>query len=108
MKCKQAPGCYQNQAAYLIHEGIWCHRPDAYVISSHGGANKLKSEARPLLLILDDDEELNALLKVYLSPFGWEILSTTRPEDALNLINKANPTLIILDVMLPGRDGFEI
>ncbi len=68
----------------------------------------MKPGPKPVLLILDDDEELISLLKVYLSPFGWEILAATLPQDALNLIASANPTLMILDVMLPGQDGFAI
>ena len=65
-------------------------------------------ESRPIILILDDDEELNGLLKSYLTPFGWNILCSTRPDEALRLIESAKPTLIILDVMLPGKDGYTV
>jgi DNA-binding response OmpR family regulator len=68
----------------------------------------LKSAARPIILILDDDEEMNSLLKVYLKPFGWIIVSALHPEDAFRLMESLNPALIILDVMLPGKDGFEV
>lgn len=106
-KCNEAlRGFFCKQ--YVNGNRIKCDSVIAYVISHHDGANGLKSESRPVLLIMDDDEELNALLKVYLSPFGWEILSATRPEDGLNLIADICPTLVILDVMLPGKDGFEI
>ncbi len=68
----------------------------------------MKSSIQPVILILDDDEELNSLLKIYLKPFGWHVVSATRPEDAFRLVESLNPALLILDVMLPGKDGFEV
>jgi two-component system phosphate regulon response regulator OmpR len=59
------------------------------------------------ILIIDDDEKLNSLLTEYLSKFGLIVTSSTRPEKGLQLLNLNEYDLVILDVMLPGMDGFQ-
>ncbi len=63
---------------------------------------------RKTLLIIDDDERLCSLLATYLSQHGYELLSAGDGEMGLKLIKDRRPLLVILDLMLPGRDGFEI
>jgi DNA-binding response OmpR family regulator len=60
------------------------------------------------ILIIDDDEKLNRLLTDFLGEFGFKILTATHPEDGLKKLNKKSPDLVVLDVMLPGMDGFEV
>lgn len=60
------------------------------------------------VLVIDDDEKLNALLKDYLARFDFSVQSVTQPEDGLELLEKNLPDIIILDIMLPGMDGFEV
>jgi DNA-binding response OmpR family regulator len=60
------------------------------------------------ILIIDDDEKLNKLLMEFLGDFGFNTLSATHPKDGLKKLNQKSPDLIILDVMLPGMDGFEV
>lgn len=60
------------------------------------------------ILIIDDDTELNELLSDFLSKHNFEVLTATHSEEGLALFNKENPHLIVLDVMLPGKSGFEI
>jgi two-component system phosphate regulon response regulator OmpR len=63
---------------------------------------------RKPILIIDDDQKLNALLKSYLSPFGLDVVSVTHPDEGLRLLKNQKPHLVILDVMLPGKDGFQV
>ena len=65
-------------------------------------ANKTK------LLVIDDDEKLNRLLIDYLSRFGFAVTAHTHPLKGLKAIKSLEPELIILDVMLPDLDGFEV
>lgn len=60
------------------------------------------------LLIIDDDQKLNRLLTTYLSEFGFQVLSATHPEKGVALLKKRMPALVILDVMLPDVNGFEV
>jgi len=60
------------------------------------------------ILIIDDDEKLNRLLTDFLGEFGFITLTATHPEDGLKKLNRKSPDLVILDVMLPGMDGFEV
>ena len=60
------------------------------------------------ILIIDDDEKLNRLLTDFLGEFGFKTLTATHPEEGLKKLNQKSPDLVILDVMLPGMDGFEV
>jgi DNA-binding response OmpR family regulator len=62
----------------------------------------------PRVLIIDDDAKLNRLLKSFLTDFGFQVISATDPAQGLKMIGKRSPDLVILDVMMPGMDGFEV
>ena len=62
----------------------------------------------PLILIIDDDEKLNRLLSDYLNDFGYRTLTAVHPEAGLNRLKEASPNLVILDVMMPDMNGFEV
>ena len=62
----------------------------------------------PTILIIDDDEKLNQLLKGFLSDFGFNTLTAVHPEEGLKKLKRKSPDLVILDVMLPAMDGFEV
>ncbi len=59
------------------------------------------------ILVIDDDNKLTALLEEYLSNYNYNVTSSENPEDGLAKLKQNNFDLIILDVMLPGMDGFE-
>jgi DNA-binding response OmpR family regulator len=60
------------------------------------------------VLIIDDDEKLTALLTEYLSQFGFAVQALPDPESGLRALKREPPDLVILDVMLPGMDGFSV
>lgn len=60
------------------------------------------------LLIIDDDRKLIELVREYMSEHGWHVVSAGRAEEGLRLLRTQSPRLVILDVMLPEKDGFEI
>jgi len=60
------------------------------------------------VLIIDDDEKLAALLTDYLGGFGYAVRAAAHPDDGLRLLRADPPDLVILDVMLPGMDGFAV
>lgn len=60
------------------------------------------------ILIVDDEPDILFLLKQHLEKWGYEVSTATQGFEALNKIRKEMPDLIILDLMLPGLDGFQI
>ena len=60
------------------------------------------------ILIIDDDEKLNRLLTDYLSKMGFTVLTATLPSTGMEKLEEETPDLVILDVMLPEMDGFEV
>ena len=60
------------------------------------------------ILVIDDDKKLNTLLKDYLGKFDLKVTSETEPVKGLKTFKKENPDLVILDVMMPEMDGFEV
>ena len=57
------------------------------------------------ILIAEDDKEINALLRSYLTDEGYECLSVTTGLDALRVIKDESPDLVLLDLMLPLKSG---
>ena len=62
----------------------------------------------PTVLIIDDDRKLNELLRDYLSQFRMTVLTAEHPDEGLVLLRQKAPSLVILDLMLPERDGFTV
>jgi DNA-binding response OmpR family regulator len=62
----------------------------------------------PTILIIDDDAKLNQLLKDFLKDFGYAAITATRPTQGLKKLRQASADLVILDIMLPEMDGFEV
>ena len=53
------------------------------------------------VLIVDDDPNINQLIKLYLEKEGYETETAERGDDALNLFKKNPPQIVLLDLMLP-------
>ena len=60
------------------------------------------------LLIIDDDTKLLALLSDYLAGFQMEVRGEPNGPQGLAALERDRPDLVVLDVMLPGLDGFEV
>lgn len=58
--------------------------------------------------VVDDDRNINELIKLYLEKDGYEVVSSFTGRDAINDFVKETPSLVILDIMLPGADGWEV
>jgi two-component system phosphate regulon response regulator OmpR len=60
------------------------------------------------VLIIDDDEKLQKLLREYLENNGFHVMGLPDGSQVLATIRRDSPDLVILDIMLPGKDGLEI
>lgn len=63
---------------------------------------------KPLILVVDDDPGLLKLMKRDLLSDGYRAITASDGKTGLQLIEDEEPTLVILDVMMPGLDGFEV
>jgi EAL domain-containing protein (putative c-di-GMP-specific phosphodiesterase class I)/CheY-like chemotaxis protein len=64
--------------------------------------------SRPVVLIADDDEEVALLLRSYLKPLDCEVLFARDGEEALAVAQSRLPGVVLLDVMMPKRSGWEV
>lgn len=60
------------------------------------------------LLIVDDEDNLRSMLRAALRHHGYEVSEATNGREALAAIERDRPDLVVLDVMMPELDGFEV
>ena len=60
------------------------------------------------ILIVDDEPNIVIPLQFLMEQKGYETLVAQSGEEALEMISKEKPDLVLLDIMLPGMDGFEV
>src|SRR3990170_1891291 len=62
----------------------------------------------PLVLVVDDEPKIREVLSRYLVADGFEVAEAADGDEALAMVARLRPEVVILDVRLPGRDGFAI
>src|SRR5512135_2941828 len=62
----------------------------------------------PRILVVDDDRQIVRLVQAYLQQAGFSVMTAYDGEEALHFIRRERPDLVVLDLMLPKRDGPEI
>ena len=60
------------------------------------------------ILVVDDEQRIIDLVKMYLEQDGYAVMSATHGVNALRMILESKPGLVVLDLMLPGMDGLEV
>jgi DNA-binding NtrC family response regulator len=72
------------------------------------GQSSTSEDARPKVLIVDDVPANLKILRDTLEPEGYRILGASNGESALKIATAALPDIILLDIVMPGMDGFEV
>jgi diguanylate cyclase (GGDEF)-like protein len=67
-----------------------------------------RHEGRDLVLIADDDDDILRFVEVNLRLEGFDVMTAPDGEQALRYASESDPDLILLDVMMPGIDGYEV
>lgn len=60
------------------------------------------------IVVFEDNEKTINLLKSYLTQFNYEVVAYTNPVEGLQKLSRDMPDIIILDIMMPEMDGFEV
>jgi len=67
-----------------------------------------EASERPRVVIADDDPDIRRLVQITVSNAGCDVTVASDGEQALELIRKSPPDLVILDVLMPRMDGWEV
>ena len=60
------------------------------------------------ILIVDDDPNSRDIVQTYLEAKGYSVATASDGQDALSKLEEVRPVLVLLDVMMPGMDGWEV
>lgn len=60
------------------------------------------------ILVVEDEDSIRRFIVINLKRSGYEVIEATSGEEAVKIAEKQRPDLVVLDVMLPGVDGFEV
>ena len=63
---------------------------------------------KPLILSIDDDHDMLRLIERFLTTSGYNVITAASGLKGLEILSKAKPNLILLDVKMPGMDGYEV
>jgi len=61
----------------------------------------------PLIMAVDDEESILKLLRVNLIVYGYDVITAPDGSSALTMMEERKPDLVLLDIMMPGLDGFQ-
>ncbi|MDE2144027.1 MAG: response regulator [Elusimicrobia bacterium] len=67
-----------------------------------------KNRAKPLVLVVDDEEDIRGIITVVLRSMNLDVLSAANGPEGLKLALKEQPDLVLLDIRMPGMDGFDV
>lgn len=65
-------------------------------------------KSRELILLVDDDEHILRSLEIYLKMEEFRVMTAPGGREALDVLKKTRPDLIVLDIMMPEIDGFQV
>ena len=71
-------------------------------------SSKKKADGKPTILVVDDDTPIRSLLRQELSDTGYRVREAANGKAALDMVRLEKPDLIILDVMMPEINGFDV
>ena len=67
-----------------------------------------QSESTQRILVVDDEASIRRILETRLKMAGYDVVTAEDGEEAVELFNKTNPDIVILDVMMPKMDGYGV
>jgi excisionase family DNA binding protein len=83
-------------------------RGDLDAFLERSGAGGPAPEGGPLVLIVDDDDRLREFVRVNLEMEGYRVREAASAREGLDALEEQSPDLVLLDVMMPEMDGWEM
>ena len=68
----------------------------------------MTDQALPRILVVDDNEDNAHIIRDYLEARGYPISVAYNGDEAMELFESVKPSVVLLDVMMPGRDGWQV
>jgi DNA-binding response OmpR family regulator len=68
----------------------------------------MTADSLPTILVVDDNEDNAHIIRDYLESKGYPISVAYNGDEAIALFDKVKPSIVLLDVMMPGRDGWQV
>ena len=68
----------------------------------------MESEHVPVILVADDAPEIRSLLSIRLAASGYQVIEAMDGNQTLEMVREHYPDLVVLDVMMPGKNGWEV
>jgi len=66
------------------------------------------TKTKKLILCIEDDQEMIDLIRLILNRHGFDVRGATAGKEGLEIVRKEHPDLILLDLMMPDMDGWEV
>jgi two-component system KDP operon response regulator KdpE len=86
-----------------LHSSPW------YNITGQGvNFSMNEREKKQLVLVVDDEPKVLRFVQIDLKVHGFDVITTTSGEEALELIKSKKPDIVLMDIIMPGMDGFEV
>jgi DNA-binding response OmpR family regulator len=63
---------------------------------------------RPLVMVADDDTEIAILVEILLQREGYDVVTAMNGGEALEMIERKRPDVVVLDIMMPNLNGYEV
>jgi putative two-component system response regulator len=84
-------------------------QPAAFLSAPFSTATQVKAmQGKPVILVVDDEHNNRSLMEDFLTPLGYEVVLARDGEEALAKVDETPPDVVLLDVMMPGVDGFAV
>jgi CheY-like chemotaxis protein len=96
-----------HRPPHLAH-GTWHNRVRHQPEPGGGGGGGRPRQSPPLVLLVDDEQAIRTICRVNLEGDGLAVQEAANGAEALDEIRREPPSLVLLDVMMPGVDGWSV